>query len=132
MKRSILCFIHALSQQESFNEEAEESQFADGGACGICTHSAIQVARAFRGVVLGYHAENNPTAEIGEAYSHGHDFAVIDDRWLVDYWAWRTTDLLELPVLDLATVGDLAIATRLYGHGRHWDVVLDCRSHLGA
>lgn len=131
MKARLLSFLHDLRQQERFNEEAEEWQFADGGACGICTHSAIQVGRAFSGVVLGYLAENNPVAELGEGYSQGHDFAIIDDRWLVDYWAWRTTDLLEHPVLDLETDSDLTIASRLYGKHTHWNVVLDCRSHLG-
>ncbi len=132
MKRSIISFLLALREEESFNEEADEWQFADGSACGICTHSAILVAKAFSGVVLGYLSENNPAAELGEAYAPGHDFAIIDERWLVDYWAWRTTDLLDLPVLDLAAAGDLAIATRLYGHGRHLNVVWDYRSHLGA
>ncbi len=132
MKGKILSFLHNLEQQEHFNEEAEEWQFDDGSACGICTHSAIQVARAFSGVVLGYLAEDNPVAELGEAYTQGHDFAIIDERWLVDFWAWRTTDLLDLPFLDLEAPIDLSIATRLYGNGRHWDVVLDCRSHLGA
>lgn len=132
MKGRILSFLHFLSQQEHFNKEAEEWQFEDGSACGICTHSAIQVASAFGGVVLGYLAENNPVAALGEAYSQGHDFAVIDERWLVDYWAWRTTDLLEFPVLDLAAASDLTVATRLYGKRTRWDVVLDCRSHLGA
>lgn len=128
MKRSIISFLLALREQESFNEEADEWQFADGSACGICTHSAVLVAKEFNGVVLGYLSENNPAAELGEAFASGHDFTIIAERWLVDYWAWRTTDLLVLPVLDLAAAGDLAIATRLYGHGRYWDVVLDYRS----
>lgn len=132
MKARFLSFLHDLRQQERFNEDDEEWQFDDGSACGICTHSAIQVARAFSGVVLGYLSENNPAAELGEAYASGHDFAIIAERWLVDYWAWRTTDLLEFPVLDLAAASDLAIATRFYGKRTHWNVVLDCRSHLGA
>jgi hypothetical protein len=132
MKVRILNFMHALEQEEHFNEEDEEWQFEDGSACGICTHSAILVAKAFSGVVFGYISENNPTAELGEAYAQGHDFAIIDERWLVDYWAWRTTDLLEHPVLDLETDSDLTIASRLYGKRTQWDLVLDCRSHLGA
>jgi hypothetical protein len=132
MKELILSFLHALRDQEQFNEEAEEWQFDDGSACGICTHSAIHVARAFAGVVLGYLAENNPRAELGDAYSQGHDFAIVEDRWLVDYWTWRTTGLLDHPVLDLGEAADLAVGTRLYGKSSYWDLVLDCRPHLGA
>ncbi len=131
MKGLILSFLHALRRQEHFNEEAEEWQFDDGSACGICTHSAIQVAQAFGGVVLGYSAENNPKAEFGRSYSQGHDMAIVEERWLVDYWAWRTTDRLDQPVLDLGVAADLAIVTRLYGEPGLWEVVLDYRSHPG-
>ena len=128
MKDPILVFLHALQQWEQLNEEAEEWQFTHGSACGVCTHSAMLVAWAFNGVVLGYYAKDNPRAQIGMTYSQGHDFTVIADRWLADHWAWRATGPLEMPIMDLAMARDRFRAFRLYGPRRFWSLVWSARS----
>jgi len=123
LRGATLLFLENLRLQECFNEQAEEWQFANGGACGICTHSAMLVATRFNGVVLGYYAEDNPTAHIGMDYGDGHDFAIIAQRWLVDYWVWRTTVLIPVPILDLEEAKDAATASWLYGPRILWSVV---------
>lgn len=36
-------------------------------------------------VIMGYNADDNPTAVVGEAEG-GHDFLVVDNKWIVDFW----------------------------------------------
>lgn len=95
----------------------------DGGACAICTHSARSVAYHFRGVVLGYRCALNPTAVIGSDGYEGHDFTLIDDRWLVDYWAWRVVEMISQPILDLSIDEDRTLASILYGPMNAWQPV---------
>lgn len=123
MRAVIELFLEALRAEEFYCEEAEEWQFRDGSACGICTSSAMLVARRFGGVVLGYHSIDNPKASIGEPDYDGHDFALVNGRWLVDYWAWHVAGLVTTPIFDLANENDRSIAARLYGPHANWSEV---------
>ena len=120
MRTIIEDFCNALREEEFFNEEAEEWQFPDGTACGLCTSSAIQVARQFDGLVVGYYSNDNSTAEIRLPNHDGHDFALINDRWLVDYWAWHVEGLVASPIFDLSNDADRREVTRLYGSTVKW------------
>ncbi len=59
MREEILSFLEILRNDEFFNEKDEEWQFRDGSACGICTASAMLVAKRFGGTVLGYNCAEN-------------------------------------------------------------------------
>lgn len=88
------------------------------GVVGTCTDSAVHLAELLGGDVLGYSIDENPTAELG-VNEFGHDFAVVDGRWLVDFWA---KDTYQLP--DLYDMNDPVEATevrRLYGDPGKWD-----------
>ena len=123
MRATIEDFCKALREEEFYNEEAEEWQFRDGSACAICTASAEQIAQRFGGLVLGYHSASNPTASIGLPAIDGHDFALIDDRWLVDYWAWHVAGIAAQPILDLSYAADRTAACVLYGPANVWELV---------
>lgn len=123
MRRAIEQFLVALREEEFYCEEAEEWQFLDGSACAICTYSALQVARRFGGVVLGYHSFDNPTAFIGKPYYDGHDFALINGRWLVDYWGWYVAGIAPNPILDMLSAEDRNAARILYGPTNVWQPV---------
>ena len=123
MRAKIMEFLEALEEEAFYNEEAEEWQFRDGAACFLCSSSAIQVARQFGGLVFGYYSSDNPTAHIGSHSHDGHDFALIDDRWLVDYWAWRVERLITTPIFDLREQSDRTDIHRLYGDAERWSLV---------
>ena len=120
MRAAIEAFCKALREEEFFNEEAEEWQFPDGSACAICTASAKQIAQRFGGLVLGYQSASNPTASIGLPAIDGHDFALIANRWLVDYWAWHAAGIAAHPILDLSRSADRTEACILYGPEKAW------------
>lgn len=65
------------------------------GVVGRCTDSALYLAGRLGGDVYGYSIEDNPEAQVG-ATEGGHDFAVVDKRWLVDFWAKDTYQLPDL------------------------------------
>ena len=81
------------------------------------------MARRFGGAVFGYCSSDNPTAAIGEPDYDGHDFALVGNRWLVDYWAWHVAGLITTPFFDLADENDRSIVSRFYGPHANWSEV---------
>lgn len=123
MRDELTRFLETLREEEFYCPEDEEWQFRDGSACAICTSSARQVAERFGGLVPGYQSIDNPTARIGLPAFDGHDFALIDDRWLVDYWAWHAAGIAAQPVLDMSSVADRNSTSVLYGPADLWAIV---------
>lgn len=123
MREAIEKFIADLSDEEYFCLADDEWQFRNGTACAICTTAARHIAERFNGQVLGYHSVNNPGADIGLPNLDGHDFALIDDRWLVDYWAWHVARLVTTPIFDLKDRLDHADVHWLYGDAGRWSLV---------
>ena len=115
-------FVRALLAEEIYDEVTGVAVFADGSPCAVCTNAARRTADTFGGVVMGYWAAGNPTAQTGERYGDGHDFAVVADRWVVDYFALTTVDLLESAVLDLRDPVDRRLVSQLLGDRATWEV----------
>ncbi len=88
------------------------------GPVSTCTYSAVYLAARLGGDVYGYSIEDNPEAIVG-ASEFGHDFALIDDRWLVDFWAWDTYQYQDL--YDLEDPHDRAKARKMYGDRENWE-----------
>ena len=90
-------------------------------ALGTCTVTAAAIARDLGGAVYGYAAEDNPHATLGQLEG-GHDFAVIDERFIIDWWATAYPDLEEdhPGVLDMRDRSDAARIARWYGSRTHW------------
>jgi hypothetical protein len=89
---------------------------------GNCTARARIIARRFGGEVHGYYHADNPTARVGET-EYGHDFAVTEDRFLVDPWLFHY--YRERPVLDLEAAADRAEAAARYGPQTNWELMPD-------
>jgi hypothetical protein len=109
-------------------DEDECHVFPTGKAFFICTNWANLTQRYFgedRAVVMGYLHVNNSTSAISEQYE-GHDFTVVDDRFIVD--GWVTGVGLESPgratpgVYDLHDKMDAAEIARLYGKQSAWEL----------
>jgi len=87
------------------------------GVVGTCTNTAVYLADRLDGDVYGYLIEDNPTAVVGEGEG-GHDFTVVGDRYLVDFWA---QDSYQYPWLyDMKDRLDMKEVLRMYGDPEKW------------
>lgn len=78
--------------------------------------------------VKGYFSQDNPTANAGAAVG-GHDFCVVQDRWIVDLWlreVWMPINqLTQQPtevVLDMEDEDDMVEVRFRYGDPSTWEV----------
>lgn len=85
VRHKLNSFIDHLIVSEVYDDANGYYHFGDGTKCGICANGATKVARAFGGVVWGHSLEDNTTAALERGICFGHDFAIVRDRWLVDY-----------------------------------------------
>lgn len=93
----------------------------------ICSWTAAIFAWEFGGKLVGYtHRREcmnraNDSA-IVVAPGLGHDFCIVDDRWLVDFWAWTGHRLpfRERDLYDLENSRDNVIVDCLYGDRSTW------------
>lgn len=87
------------------------------GPVGICTSTSVYLASRLGGDVYGYSIENNPDAIVGKE-EFGHDFTVIGDRYLVDFWARDTYQHRDL--YDLWDPEDRDLVRKMYGDRKKW------------
>lgn len=119
---TITAFLQQLDAEATCNSAGDEWTFANGEPLFRCTASARRVAINFQGRVVGFFREDNPNAEISDG-EDGHDFAIIADRFVVDYWAAYATGVIDRPIFDLSDEDDLTAVLRLYGPQDAWKSV---------
>jgi phospholipid N-methyltransferase len=103
-------------------EEDRPSHFADGRDAVICTNCAIQVVRKLgkRAQIWGFSETDNPTARVVREAETGHDFAVVDDRYIVDPWIKLVASLLPRAVYDMQDQADAKLVAEWYGPREKW------------
>jgi hypothetical protein len=110
-----------------------ESQFPDGTDAVRCTHYAMQVYRRFPShtQIFGFTNAANPDCEFARKQWHpgGHDFAIIDGRWLVDPWARHVACAYDEIVYDLESPDDAALAQARYGKRDNWRHMTGAEEH---
>jgi len=84
----------------------------------VCTSSAALVAKRFGGKVMGFWADDNPTAGVNRICS-GHDFAVVGDL-VVDYWLREVEEVSPKAVFDLSDPKEAQEAQAWYGPQEKW------------
>lgn len=107
-------------------EDADEpSTLANGGYWSTCTSWANMVAQALpgRGRVRGFFIDDNPEATTIASVCDGHDFAVVDDRYIVDGWARHVEGIADKVVFDMKNPQDRAAILGLYGNPQKWQSV---------
>ena len=78
---------HALGVY--YDEEEGVSLLPNGGRAAVCTDCARFIGRKEPGTtIVGYSHEDNPSDASELAF--GHDFAIVDDRYIVDPWVVET------------------------------------------
>jgi hypothetical protein len=138
----LLRYAAKLDRKCSLERAKEEEQEEDSGPlyieddqggfeAGICTEGAEWLReRLGRGEVYGYDTDDpdapdyNPTAKVGE-YAGGHDFLIVDGRWLVDWWAAYYEGTFDWVVLDMQK--QAALVDELYGDRSTWSRLADRR-----
>jgi len=91
------------------------------GDLGLCTVVSRWLAEKSGGEVYGYFSEENPSATLAVCEG-GHDFVVVDGRWLVDWWAWDH-QYIDRKVFDLSDPEDARMVSKLYGDRGAWTSV---------
>jgi hypothetical protein len=86
----------------------------------ICTDAATESQKIVGGVVYGYYAEDNPDGWLGQGEG-GHDFLVVEDRWILDFWAAAYHG--QCPVWDI--IKDVNAVHSLYGPRKRWTRIED-------
>lgn len=121
-REAIQEFLDWIKASEQYNEEEGYHHLPDGTQTGTCTNTACMVAKKFGGRVVGYHHADNPTAKLGENEG-GHDFVVIGNRWLVDWWAKNVTGDTTQEIFDFQDPNDAKLIAELYGEPSKWKPV---------
>lgn len=91
-----------------------------------CTGYAIELQRLFprRVQCFGFFNTQNPRSRIARDFG-GHDFAVLDRRFILDPWLTRV-EVEERAVFDLEDPEDAGIIADLYGDRGCWSPLLHC------
>lgn len=101
-------------------ESGDEASRFHPEALGTCTVTAAAIAADLRAAVYGYAAENNPDAELGQLEG-GHDFALVENRYIVDWWATAYPALAGHPgVIDTVDPAWAERVLRWYGPRQRW------------
>ena len=112
------------SNEANFNfviTEHDGCQFPDGTWWWTCSNWAMYVRRLEgpRAKIYGFLAEENALSLIAVGCG-GHDFAVVDDRFIVDGWVVNVEGFSNRAVFDLRDPSDRKIIRELYGPPEIW------------
>jgi len=104
-----------------------ESLLPHGGSGVCCTEYAKHIRLSLKPDghkvdVVGFANEDNPTSlcAIDEYHPGGHDFAIVDGRYLIDPWVRLVAGLEQQIFYDLEDEKDLAKALSVYGPRDCW------------
>lgn len=86
----------------------------------LCTFGAISVWQEFGGEIYGYWFSDNPECVVGKSSGQGHDFAIVDGRYLVDAWAAMVEGLPIGVVHDLKSKLNASYLRSWYGQRDKW------------
>lgn len=122
-------YVNQLCREEEYEPDEGVWTFRSGGSCCRCVDAAVKVIEKFGGRVVGYNCSQNPSAQIGKNLCEGHDFAIVEERFIVDYWAFQVARIIEHPVLDITQPSDGQLARQLYGDKNTWEEVIGERKN---
>jgi hypothetical protein len=102
-----------------------ESLLPDDGSAVCCTDYAAYIFKQLPGRVeiYGFANEDNPTSRVAREEIHlsGHDFAIVDSRYIVDPWPRLVPMVFEQMVFDLEDAVDAASVADIYGPRACWE-----------
>lgn len=100
----------------------EASKFRKSGHSGVqCTGFACEIEDRLgkdRVQVVGYDMNDNPSSAISQV-ADGHDFAIVDNRYIVDPWV-RDVESMGDGVYDMMDPADRMKVREMYGEPATW------------
>lgn len=107
----------------TYNEDVGASLLPDGGRASSCADCAYYI-RSLEPTtaIYGFWSSEN-TRWAGVMLVDGHDFAVVENRYIVDPWIVDTECLSDRAVFDLESPLDQTEVRRLYGDPKSWHLV---------
>lgn len=110
-----------------FVKMIEESIEKDGTSL-ICTFvaSAVKMLEGDNVKIYGFNSEENPESEYFFDDEEGHNFAVMNNRYIIDPWIYNNYENYEIEktfdrsVFDLQNKNDEKIIRYLYGDENNW------------
>ena len=122
-----------FSDRSSFGLSEDATRLPDGedldNATAICRY--VRRALGDRAALYGFLFDDNPTARVSDTLAGGHDFAVVDHRYVVDGWVPFTPSLgIRQAVFDLTDAADRAIINRLYGDMSTWERMISFEDRI--
>lgn len=94
------------------------------GWAATCTSHAMYVAEKEKGKVVGFMLKDNPAPRLA-GICDGHDFALIDGRWIIDTWAAFWEEILPVAVIDIKDPNNAELVRAFFGDPAKWQVVRD-------
>ncbi len=114
----------AEGDKEPTNEDGDTvSVFPNGDHAAFCTSWADDLRERLgpEAVALfGFDADANPDSYVSKI-ADGHDFAIVNQRYIVDGWTTNVESIHPTGVMDIEDDGDLDEIIRLYGDPRQWE-----------
>lgn len=100
----------------------EIAMLPNGQEMGRCTNCAWFVVETLgEGEVWGFRVDDNPSVTQEEVvFAFGHDFAVIEGRYIVDPWIDLYTGAVNQGVFDLQDPADAPRIAAIYGDPACW------------
>lgn len=109
-----------VPERRDLDEEC--TVFPDGRAVAYCTNWARYVRRIegpMRCELYGFFSDAVPESSIARSCG-GHDFAIVDGRYLVDGWLKSVECASPVAVFDLEDRANTDTVARLYGPREKW------------
>ena len=108
-----------------YDEELQLSLLPNGGYAASCGDCAYYIQSCEPNTqVVGFWSRDNPSW-VGADLQDGHDFALVDNRHIVDPWIVETEHFSARAVFDLYAPADQIEIRRLYGDRTTWQVAAD-------
>lgn len=106
------------------DDEGSGSCFLTDGSSGVeCTGYARTIRSVFgpdRAVVYGFSARDNPESMFADRGYDGHDFALVDERYIVDPWLFEVENYDRVGVFDLKDERSAERVRKFYGDPEAW------------
>lgn len=120
------------------DDEGDGALFPDGRRASTCTSWAGYAVRLYgvRAKIFGFFKEDNASSLIAEVEG-GHDFAVLDDRFIIDGWLpesgwpiYAERGIQLRPVYDMADPAHARDIALLYGDVSKWENMASLEAEL--
>lgn len=114
------------------DSEGDGSVFPDGTRATQCTNWARYARRAHgtRAQIFGFFCADNPTAVAMARLADGHDFALLDDRFILDGWLCNVEGEISEPILDLEDPDHASLIIDYYGNRRNWSRMSEIEAEI--